>query len=757
MPPPNPPLPSRLSFSASPSDRHYASEATLRLSPPSSSTPAVSSLTGRGRDTEGKEISSGRVQFSTSSAQISVEDTGASKSEPDAQKSLRTVSYAGTTSEMVSDAGTATEITSDAGTAAKSVPDSRDGVGLTFNPKTSTQLKGAKRGISGLSSLSRIHRLLDTDSDSDDGEDLQVLLGRPTPATTLVSLSPGGRGTSKPTTGGSKGRTAPKSNPKSTKKHSSVKPQKSVTVTLDPASHSGTASRSYSVSPVKPTSKRKRARKAPHKNVPVAPPTDDDDVYSFPLEHDEDDVVPSVNDVIPIVDQANPSQGSPADQASPSPVGVMKEMSLVLRREPTPVPVQWFVPEDISRRASGRSRGEKSSSTVDHTLVARSSRSVRERRGAPAESDSDGSVATHAGPRNARRRPRKSKPNGGEEELDGTALDSRRLSTRSRKSAVVPSRRTNSNRDNENNAINFSTAPPKSNASARSRKSTVGSRKRTSSDRDRDSKNDAVNFSVAPPNSGASARKSTTKLPDTRTSKANDADTANLGAARQSIPEGGGALSRRSTGGRGLAGDSSSEGDVDVLDDVSPPVDSGLAGPHLSSSLKSKRASSTGAVGGSEVEGVANPLQIYSDGTPASLKLKTKRRRVKRVSVSVKKKQTTSVRRSRLEGRTPSSVRGSRLEGGRTPGIELTYSAGGRRYRRLQVAPRASHTPGVRRSKRTRIAPVKFWENEEVEYDMRRRSGALLKGVLVPVDPTTPPRRRRRREVKEESVMEVGG
>ena len=55
-------------------------------------------------------------------------------------------------------------------------------------------------------------------------------------------------------------------------------------------------------------------------------------------------------------------------------------------------------------------------------------------------------------------------------------------------------------------------------------------------------------------------------------------------------------------------------------------------------------------------------------------------------------------------------------------GMEIIKSAGGRRYRRLRVEPK-SHTPGVRRSNRTRVAPVRHWENEIVEYDTRRKSG----------------------------------
>ena len=64
-------------------------------------------------------------------------------------------------------------------------------------------------------------------------------------------------------------------------------------------------------------------------------------------------------------------------------------------------------------------------------------------------------------------------------------------------------------------------------------------------------------------------------------------------------------------------------------------------------------------------------------------------------------------------------------EEGAARGLDLTLSAGGRRYRRLRAGPKKSHTPGVRRSSRTRLAPVRHWEGEEVEYD-RRRSGELF-------------------------------
>jgi hypothetical protein len=51
-------------------------------------------------------------------------------------------------------------------------------------------------------------------------------------------------------------------------------------------------------------------------------------------------------------------------------------------------------------------------------------------------------------------------------------------------------------------------------------------------------------------------------------------------------------------------------------------------------------------------------------------------------------------------------------------GAEIIQSGGGRKYRRLRVEPKKSHTPGVRRSKRTRVAPVRHWENEQLEYDL---------------------------------------
>ena len=56
------------------------------------------------------------------------------------------------------------------------------------------------------------------------------------------------------------------------------------------------------------------------------------------------------------------------------------------------------------------------------------------------------------------------------------------------------------------------------------------------------------------------------------------------------------------------------------------------------------------------------------------------------------------------------------------PSRDLVRSLGGRRYRRYTVEYQNPKTPGVRRSKRTRIAPIQTWNNEEPEYE-RRRSG----------------------------------
>ena len=58
-------------------------------------------------------------------------------------------------------------------------------------------------------------------------------------------------------------------------------------------------------------------------------------------------------------------------------------------------------------------------------------------------------------------------------------------------------------------------------------------------------------------------------------------------------------------------------------------------------------------------------------------------------------------------------------------GLDFTFGVAGGKFRRLAVQAKQSHTPGVRRSKRTRVAPVKHWVGEEVEYDRKRLSGLL--------------------------------
>ena len=56
------------------------------------------------------------------------------------------------------------------------------------------------------------------------------------------------------------------------------------------------------------------------------------------------------------------------------------------------------------------------------------------------------------------------------------------------------------------------------------------------------------------------------------------------------------------------------------------------------------------------------------------------------------------------------------------PRLDQTMSPGGRKYRRLPLTKRSTFTPGVRRSRRTRIPPVQHWVNEVPEYE-RRESG----------------------------------
>ena len=61
---------------------------------------------------------------------------------------------------------------------------------------------------------------------------------------------------------------------------------------------------------------------------------------------------------------------------------------------------------------------------------------------------------------------------------------------------------------------------------------------------------------------------------------------------------------------------------------------------------------------------------------------------------------------------------------------DLVRSLGGRRYRRYTVEYQNPKTPGVRRSKRTRVAPIQQWKNEEPEYE-RRRSGKSTTCIFI--------------------------
>ena len=64
-------------------------------------------------------------------------------------------------------------------------------------------------------------------------------------------------------------------------------------------------------------------------------------------------------------------------------------------------------------------------------------------------------------------------------------------------------------------------------------------------------------------------------------------------------------------------------------------------------------------------------------------------------------------------------------------GNDVTSSPGGRKYRRLRVTNAVERTPGVRRSQRTRIAPVRPWLNEKIDYEMRRKSGKFESGICT--------------------------
>ena len=169
--------------------------------------------------------------------------------------------------------------------------------------------------------------------------------------------------------------------------------------------------------------------------------------------------------------------------------------------------------------------------------------------------------------------------------------------------------------------------------------------------------------------------------------------------------------------------------DAAVEDDV-PPATNGtdsVEGPSRLSGLEDSTGSQKGhSALNEEVEDGAGYSEIAESKRP------NRRKRSSRVVLGSRakwRKKESSTAKTWEENQFLSDEE----EAGVRDGLEITYSAGGRRYRRLRVQPSKSHTPGVRRSKRTRIAPVRTWENEEVEYDMRRRSGRCLhqKGLFI--------------------------
>lgn len=107
-----------------------------------------------------------------------------------------------------------------------------------------------------------------------------------------------------------------------------------------------------------------------------------------------------------------------------------------------------------------------------------------------------------------------------------------------------------------------------------------------------------------------------------------------------------------------------------------------------------------------------------------------RKRRYSRVTVStVRKRRKYDARMNAdvspaipLEGVSPPSSDDD-VHGVSKKELDVTFGADGRKYRRLHVLSRQTHTPGVRRSKRTRIPPVRHWDGEEVEYDNTQKSG----------------------------------
>ena len=180
--------------------------------------------------------------------------------------------------------------------------------------------------------------------------------------------------------------------------------------------------------------------------------------------------------------------------------------------------------------------------------------------------------------------------------------------------------------------------------------------------------------------------------------------------------------SRRKRSSKKSVAEHAGQEEAAVEDDVPPATNDmdAFEGPSRVSGLEDSTGSQKGRSAlNDEVEGGAEYSVIAESKRPG------RRKRSSRVVLGPKakwRKKESSTTKTGEENQFLSDEE----EAGVRDGLDITYSAGGRRYRRLRVQPSKSHTPGVRRSKRTRIAPVRTWENEEVEYDMRRRSGRYL-------------------------------
>lgn len=54
-----------------------------------------------------------------------------------------------------------------------------------------------------------------------------------------------------------------------------------------------------------------------------------------------------------------------------------------------------------------------------------------------------------------------------------------------------------------------------------------------------------------------------------------------------------------------------------------------------------------------------------------------------------------------------------------------------------------SHTPGVRRSGRHRVAPLKFWRGDNIQYEVDDKGLPVATGIIkgqAPPEPASPPR-----------------